>query len=1180
MYSKFLFLGLGGSGGKTLRFLKRDLSRWLERNGASPEIPKGWKFLHIDTPTNPDGDELNELVPQISIDEYLGLINPGIDMGAVQNNLDSRSDLATELMSWRVSPAAVTVPLTLGAGQFRAIGRTVAMWSASQMKSAIDSCVSDLSSGAVETELNTLYQLINGEEPEDGKMRTFVIVISSLAGGTGAGLMQDVCDIIRASDIEFSDQIFGVLYAAEAFDALGGDGTGGVQPNSLAAFSELLNGYWYNGQDPQVIPVNPAIEDQVLQAAGLPKTIKRSGPNYPFLVGRKNTGGVDYETPTKLFEMIGSSLTSWVTSPAVAKEFLAYTITNWDNAAINRNMEDTSEVLVKSGNPELGEPGIPAVSGLGFGRLSVGTEYFEEYAMQRIVRSAHSHAMNYHLYSTDATDAKIIEDDDGTILETNDPAELARRIAATNLTSFLRKANLDEIGPKANDIIDRLTPLNRQEIESELESGIKNISGVNGSEKEETAAEWCRLISDAYTITKDDYHRKFRDGLDKQSIKWVRDIQEDVLAAAEEFISRIGLYATSQLCFLVADTLENDTAENLHSEAETNKEWASKSLEYGLVSLQGVQGRLSAQAPLVSEAIAETKRVETFFGDFLRMSRGQELCGQLAQKLLRPLGRSIREAQETAEFDWDDGSSGKAPIASFVPWNNESPPEALKPPVSEYTLIDPETYPDKFTELTQAQMTSEGSDDIQIEIQSAILNTNWIRETQDTSKPKIRELQTLTAETSWKPEADWLDEPSRNLKAAVRTDRESLISRVLFWLRQPGYPMGRFLDTSLRSYLGDDELLAAEALSDVEREARKVRFISQFKAALNSAAPLINIDNNCFQVVHNESGKEGVGLYYAFSEIPLDAHPVGNDLQKYLSSLKAFEEQELPSFNIDSTVSHIDITTAIAAPVSPLVIDSIWEPIAQAYQKTSSAGGQGMSSFWLRRRSRLHQRFIPAPQQIIMPMIRGWITAGFLGVLGDSQLHPNTGVLKIGLEGPSPTAEFPYPLLSDVMETQDELPAILEALPLAYMKCNTLNNITPLEPYVRLRELGRQGGKASNQLFGYDQLSLELGEWVQKGSYPKSALSDPTLKEPVSGTSVTPEDRLEVLIENLKGRKTRLEDRQADFITHASASPSLLTTNKSSGLYILLHRALLQMEQAAESTKQKMSAGHAAGDDR
>ena len=196
-----------------------------------------------------------------------------------------------------------------------------------------------------------------------------------------------------------------------------------------------------------------------------------------------------------------------------------------------------------------------------------------------------------------------------------------------------------------------------------------------------------------------------------------------------------------------------------------------------------------------------------------------------------------------------------------------------------------------------------------------------------------------------------------------------------------------------------------------------------------------------------------------------------------------------------------------------------------------------------------------------------------------SQLHPNSGVLKIGLDSEHETsAEFPYPLLSEPMDAQEELPAILEALPLAYMKCNTLNNATPLKPYIRLRELGRQA--SSTELFGYDQLSRELAQWVKDGSYPNNSLSAPTLKEPARGISLTPEDRLEVLIEKLQGRIKRLEDGQEVFMKQAAASPTLLTTNKPSGLYVLLHRALMQMEVAAEQAKQDMSAKHAAEDDR
>ena len=34
MYSRFLFIGLGGSGGKTLRFLKCEMRRWMEKHNS------------------------------------------------------------------------------------------------------------------------------------------------------------------------------------------------------------------------------------------------------------------------------------------------------------------------------------------------------------------------------------------------------------------------------------------------------------------------------------------------------------------------------------------------------------------------------------------------------------------------------------------------------------------------------------------------------------------------------------------------------------------------------------------------------------------------------------------------------------------------------------------------------------------------------------------------------------------------------------------------------------------------------------------------------------------------------------------------------------------------------------------------------------------------------------------
>ena len=629
--SQVSFCRLRRSGGKTLRFLKRDITRWLERNGQPNKIPDGWKFLHIDTPTNPDGNELNHLVPQIGIDEYLGLIDFGIDMHAVQANLDSRDVLHEELTSWRIAPANVGVPLSLGAGQFRAIGRTVAVWTAKRIKSALNESLAGLEQALVDAELKDLFHNITGETA-DGIPRTHIIIVSSLAGGTGAGLMQDVCDIIRAMDKSYSDEIFAVLYAAEAFDALGGDGTRGVQPNTLAAFSELMNGHWYNGDADagELNPVNPPIEDQVLKAAGLPIEILRSGPNYPFLVGRKGAGGIDYATPTKLFEMIGRSLLSWLTSPTVADEFLQYTITNWANAAKGRDMQDDTDLLVNKGAPT--EHGLPAISGLGFGRLSVGTEYFEEYSIQRIVRSAHSQLKDYNDTSNEAKDIKER-------LGTNDPNEVAVAIASENVQLFLQKADLDELGPQANEIIDQLIPENRGELSAELSRTIRNLAQVDDQGKEQSIQEWCQAIQNGVTIAKQPYRSGYQEGLNERSAQWTKAIEQKIIETTEWFISRIGIAATGKLCSLVAEKLTLEIKPDLINEANDNFNWSegntgNAASDYGLQNLSGQQGRMSNESELLQSAVRDTIRNSEYYGDYLGKLRAAELSEELASKVL------------------------------------------------------------------------------------------------------------------------------------------------------------------------------------------------------------------------------------------------------------------------------------------------------------------------------------------------------------------------------------------------------------------------------------------------------------------------------------------------------------------------------------------------------------------
>ena len=57
MLRPFLLIGVGGSGGKTLRVVREDLARRLQQAGWTGDLPRAWQFVHIDVPTVADGSD-------------------------------------------------------------------------------------------------------------------------------------------------------------------------------------------------------------------------------------------------------------------------------------------------------------------------------------------------------------------------------------------------------------------------------------------------------------------------------------------------------------------------------------------------------------------------------------------------------------------------------------------------------------------------------------------------------------------------------------------------------------------------------------------------------------------------------------------------------------------------------------------------------------------------------------------------------------------------------------------------------------------------------------------------------------------------------------------------------------------------------------------------------------------
>ncbi len=120
MLNSFLFIGVGGSGGKTLWTLKADLEQRLKEVGYEGEWPTCWQLLHIDVPTTADGAD-QDLPDQLEEKDYIGLVPRGVNYRSIDDSLISGDRSPGAL--WSLCPE-VPASTGLSAGPSRSPGWT------------------------------------------------------------------------------------------------------------------------------------------------------------------------------------------------------------------------------------------------------------------------------------------------------------------------------------------------------------------------------------------------------------------------------------------------------------------------------------------------------------------------------------------------------------------------------------------------------------------------------------------------------------------------------------------------------------------------------------------------------------------------------------------------------------------------------------------------------------------------------------------------------------------------------------------------------------------------------------------------------------------------------------------------------------------------------------------------
>ena len=111
MFRPMLIIGVGGSGGKTLRSMKQAIERRLETARYQGGIPSCWQFLQIDTTY--DGQEFPP--PMLDpYEEFKSVIADGDDYQNIKNKLVSRATRPEQqrmMAGWGIDQCQVEVSI-------------------------------------------------------------------------------------------------------------------------------------------------------------------------------------------------------------------------------------------------------------------------------------------------------------------------------------------------------------------------------------------------------------------------------------------------------------------------------------------------------------------------------------------------------------------------------------------------------------------------------------------------------------------------------------------------------------------------------------------------------------------------------------------------------------------------------------------------------------------------------------------------------------------------------------------------------------------------------------------------------------------------------------------------------------------------------------------------------------
>ena len=1079
MLKPLLVIGLGGSGGKTIRAMKQALKRNLDSARYNDGLPAAWQFLQIDTTV--DGVEFP--APMLPSDEIHKVVPTGASFDEVLASITSKGTIAEQhrmLTGWGIPYSSISIGD--GAGQTRGIGRQVGVADSAKTLQAIQNSISKMLAPTAMAELANVSTALGLRAPDNTPQ---AFIISSLAGGSGAGMFMDVAELLkRATSANWGQEAISFLYTAEVFNSLGSAGAN-VSKNSLGAMNELIASKWVGVSERSAL-----LYSKLGLVAGNGAGKKGYGCKGNILIGARNKSGTDISKGAdgagmnEVFLTIGEALAGAVSNDTVS-EFL------FQQAFVN--ITQTKSAIDISGLAP-GKPENPtmAAAGIGFGQMTLGADRIVEYVADAMTKLQVEKLLWPELTPT------LLKGGTST-------SQLIHQKADETWPNFLVDSGLDERGSQ-NQIIDSLLP---DQWKERIKQYVASMMKKNVSAKSIPLATFSKAIWSEWETESSEFLDSIKSDVSQKAQKWVPEIQEKLRAQYASELMRNGYAVLTNLTERIEVELRDHVVQEL---LRDHKEFASAVSGFDQQTFNrrvtevadGLTGVSLQNGPFIEKLNSSLTRVL----EFQINSYVNALAASLVQDMLNFFISPLKEQLANSRFNLQTiqrstilPNGSKNPYMDFPTWSSNIVPNRYKPRTIERILIDVAEYESTYEHY--ALKDSNGAPPFQQSVSSALLGKKM------NPMPGDPNPQTLIAVSS--PWITSVRDAQGTMGAAVtkvdwkfHTDIQELSDRNRRWLKNEDSSFGKFTNKSIR------EFVTADGETPQIRAAREAKFVKEYQAMLGLAQPLILLNPNAMpHVLAASDGGNASGIMLKSSRIPF---PISSDIGQQCTRILQQNDKDPsdPSFEQDWFNAGSNDTTMFAAATTQASLPawafaSLTEPILEQVAQSKNNADTWIQ-FWEGRRSRPLIEAIPFETEIRRSMITGWFIASLFGMRKIENV-PAGRTVKIW----NPTmhvhdwSSFPAPLLNshieDVKRDTWVLPQLLVSAGIALSEFGKSGNPDFINGYRLLKFLGREvtttlanrdewdGNGIGDMLpTGVAAQSTFIKDWVANGRLPGTNL--------------------------------------------------------------------------------------------